>query len=52
MKKNFTQIGKKVIELQVQALNKVKKSLGKSKLTSKIISFIEDSDKGVIRGMI
>ena len=30
MKKNFTQIGKKVIELQVQALNKVKKSLGKS----------------------
>ncbi|MDG1841523.1 MAG: acyl-ACP--UDP-N-acetylglucosamine O-acyltransferase [Crocinitomicaceae bacterium] len=35
-----------------KGLEQVKKSLGKSKLTSKIISFIEDSDKGVIRGMI
>ena len=30
MKKNFTKIAKKVIDLQIQALNKVKNSLGKS----------------------
>ncbi len=30
MNKNFTKIGKKVIDLQIQALSKLKKSLGKS----------------------
>ena len=30
MKKNFTKIAKKVIDLQIQALNKVKSSIGKS----------------------
>ena len=30
MKKDFTKIGKQVIELQIQALNKIKKSLGRS----------------------
>ncbi len=30
MKKNFTKIGKQVIELQIQALKKIKKSLGSS----------------------
>ena len=30
MNKNFTKIGKKVIDLQIQALNKLKTSLGKS----------------------
>ena len=30
MKKNFTTIGKNVIELEIEALKKLKKSIGKS----------------------
>ncbi len=46
MSKNFTKIGKKVIDLQIQALNKVKKSLGKS--FSEAINLIEKCQSKVI----
>ena len=39
MKKNYTKIAKKVIDLQIHALKKVKKSLGKS--FNETISLIE-----------
>jgi len=46
MKKNFTKIAKKVIDLQIQALNKVKNSLGKS--FNEAIDLIEKCQSKVI----
>ena len=46
MKKNFTKIAKKVIDLQIQALNKVKNSLGKS--FNDTINLIEKCQSKVI----
>jgi len=46
MSKNFTTIGKKVIDLQIQALNKVKNSLGKS--FNEAIKLIEKCQSKVI----
>ena len=46
MSKNFTKIGKKVIDLQIQALNKVKNSLGKS--FNEAINLIEKCQSKVI----
>jgi len=46
MSKNFTKIGKKVIDLQIQALNKVKNSLGKS--FNEAIKLIEKCQSKVI----
>ena len=46
MNKNFTKIGKKVIDLQIQALNKVKNSLGKS--FNEAIKLIEKCQSKVI----
>ena len=46
MSKNFTKIAKKVIDLQIQALNKVKNSLGKS--FNEAIKLIEKCQSKVI----
>ena len=46
MSKNFTKIAKKVIDLQIQALNKVKNSLGKS--FNEAINLIEKCQSKVI----
>ena len=46
MNKNFTKIAKKVIDLQIQALNKVKNSLGKS--FNEAIDLIEKCQSKVI----
>ena len=46
MKKNFTKIAKKVIDLQIQALNKVKNSIGKS--FNDTINLIEKCQSKVI----
>ena len=46
MKKNYTKIAKKVIDLQIHALKKVKKSLGKS--FNETISLIEKCQSKVI----
>ena len=46
MKKNYTKIGKTVIDLEIQALKKIKKSIGKS--FNEVIELISKSNSKVI----
>ena len=50
MKKNFTKIGKQVIELQIQALKKIKKSLGSS-FNETINAISKSQSKDVLCGV-